>query len=184
VFRYDRRGFGNSAPATGPFSHHRDLYRLLEFLGIERTHLLGCSMSGATVLDLSLEHPEMAVSLIMVSSALGGYCVEGDMPQPLQELAAALQAQDSGRAADLAVRIRIDGPRRTPDQVDARIRERGREMALATLPNAFVQKEPLKPLAVERFHEVAAPTLTIVGELDDAGIANIGDLLTSQVAGD
>ena len=55
-------------------------------------------------------------------------------------------------------------------------------MALTALPNAFVQEEPLEPPAVERLGEVVAPTLVIVGELDDATIANIGDLLTSGIA--
>ena len=125
----------------------------------------------------------MTSSLILVSSALGGYQFQGDMPQPLQELIAALQANDLHRAAELAVRIWIDGPQRTPDQVDARIRERGREMSLAALPNTFVWEEPLEPPAFERLHELAAPTLVMVGELDDASIATMGDLLTTRIRG-
>ena len=53
VVRYDRRGFGNSTLTPGPFSHRRDLYQLLEFLGIERAHLLGCSIGGAAIIDFA-----------------------------------------------------------------------------------------------------------------------------------
>ena len=181
VIRYDQRGFGNSKAMPGPFSHRRDLYQLLQFLGIDRAHLLGCSMGGATIIDFALEYPEMTASLITVSSALGGYPLEGEMPKPLQELIAALQMNDLDRAADLAVQIWIDGPHRTPDQVDERIREKGRAMSLAALPNLFVAEEPLAPPAFERLNEVAAPTLVIVGESDDALIKTIGEFLSSHI---
>jgi len=183
VVRYDRRGFGNSKLTPGPFSHRRDLYQLLKFLDIERAHLLGCSAGGAAIVDFALEHREMVASLTMVASALGGYQYQGDMPKPLQDLATAIQTQDFDQAAELAVRLWIDGPQRTPDQVDARIRERGREMARTALPNAFVTEEPLQPPAIERLHEIAIPTLVVVGDLDDASIAAIGDLLTTRIAG-
>jgi len=183
VVRYDRRGFGDSKLTPGPFSHRHDLYQLLKFLDIKRAHLLGCSVGGATIIDFSLEHPEMTASLTLVASALGGYQFQGDMPKPLQELGAAIQAKDLDQAAELAVRIWIDGPHRTPDQVDARIRERGREMSRTALPNAFVAEEPLEPPAIERLHELAVPTLVVVGNLDDASIATIGELLTTHIAG-
>jgi pimeloyl-ACP methyl ester carboxylesterase len=183
VVRYDRRGFGNSTLTPGPFSHRRDLYQLLKFLGIERAHLLGCSAGGATVIDFALEHPDMTSSLVLVSSALGGYQFQGDMPRPLQELMAALQANDLNQAAELAVRIWIDGPQRTADQVDTRVRERGREMSLTALPNSFVMEEPLEPPALGRLHQLVVPTLVIVGGLDDPSIDTIGDLLATRIEG-
>lgn len=183
VVRYDRRGFGNSKLTPGPFSHRRDLYHLLKFLDIEAAHLLGCSMGGQIIIDFALEHPEMTSSLVLVSSALGGYPLQGDMPKPLQELSAALKAQDLPRAAEIAVRIWVDGPQRTPDQVNARVRERAREMSLTALPAALVNEEPLEPPAFERLNELTAPTLVIVGESDDAHIARIGERLTTHIAG-
>lgn len=183
VIRYDLRGFGNSTTSPGPFSHSHDLYQLLQLLGIDRAHLLGCSMGGATIIDFALKYPEMTASLIPVSSALSGYPMTGDMPKPLQDLFGALQMNDLSRAADLAVRIWIDGPQRSPDEVDARIRERGRAMSSAALPNIFVQEEPLNPPAYERLNEIATPTLIIVGELDDPLIGTIGEYLRDHIAG-
>jgi 2-hydroxy-6-oxonona-2,4-dienedioate hydrolase len=183
VLRYDQRGFGKSPLTPGPFSHRRDLTNLLKFLGIERAHLVGCSMGAGMLIDFTLEHPEMADSLVLVSSALSGYKFHGEMPKPLQELTAALQKNDLDRTAELAVQIWIDGPRRTPDQVDRRVRERAREMSKTALTNLFVVQEPLTPPAIERLNELAAPTLVIIGELDDPSIAMIGDLLSDQIQG-
>jgi pimeloyl-ACP methyl ester carboxylesterase len=182
VVRYDLRGVGNSRLTPGPFSHRHDLYQLLKHLGIERAHLLGCSIGGGAIIDFALEYPEMTSSLVLVSSALGGYQFQGDMPKPLQELAAALNKRDLNRAAELAVRIWIDGPQRTPDRVDAHIRERARQMSLTALPILFAKEEPLEPPAIERLSELAIPALVIVGELDDASVGTISELLTTQIA--
>ena len=73
TIRYDMRGFGNSKFTGTQFSHRRNLYQLLKFLKVERAHLIGCSLGGATVIDFTLEHPEMTDSLVLISSALGGY---------------------------------------------------------------------------------------------------------------
>jgi pimeloyl-ACP methyl ester carboxylesterase len=183
VLRYDMRGFGQSEMPTGPFSHRHDLHGLLGFLGLERAHLLGCSAGGSMVIDFALEYPEMTRSLVLVSSAISGYQFQGDMPKPMQDLSAALKDKDLDRAADLAVRIWIDGPRRSPDQVDAHIRARAHEMSLTALPNAFMKEVPLEPTALERLHEIAVPTLVIVGDMDDESIAKMGDLLATRIPG-
>ncbi len=181
VLRYDRRGFGNSRFTPGPFSHRGDLYQLLKFLGLRRAHLLGCSAGGGTIIDFALEHPDMTTSLVLVSSALGGYQFQGDMPRPLQQLFAAVQANDLDRAAELAVQLWIDGPQRAPNQVNARLRERSREMSLTNLSNMFMQEEPLEPPAIRRLSQLAAPTLVIVGDLDDANVRTISEVLATQI---
>lgn len=183
VVRYDRRGFGHSAMTPGPFSHRRDLHGLLNVLGIERVHLIGCSVGGQVVTEFTLEHPERTASLVLVSSALGGYAFQGEVPRPMQDLSAALNDKDLDRAADLAVRIWIDGPHRAPDQVEARVREKAREMARTALPNAFTQEQPLEPSAQGRLSEITAPTLVMVGELDDDSIKAIGEVLASGIRG-
>ena len=183
VVRYDQRGFGNSKATEGPFSHRHDLVQLLNFLRIEQAHLLGCSVGGQIIIDLALEHPERVTSLVLVSSALSGYEMQGEMPKPLQELMAAMQANDLNRAAELAVQLWIAGPKRTLDQVDRGIRARAHAMSLSALPNFFNEEEPLAPPAIERLHEIAAPTLVMVGELDDDSIATIGELLTTRIVG-
>jgi pimeloyl-ACP methyl ester carboxylesterase len=181
VVRYDRRGYGNSPMTPGSFSHRRDLHGLLGFLDLEHAHLLGCSAGGEMVIDFALEHPEMVTSLVLVSSAVGGYQFQGEMPKPLQDLSAAMQAKDLERAAEIAAQIWVDGPKRTPDQVPARIRERAKEMSLTALPNAFVEEQALEPAALGQLYEISAPTLVIVGGLDDDSIATIGGLLAERI---
>src|SRR5258707_10999259 len=73
VIRFDFWGFDKSTTPDGPFSLHQDLYQLLQYLNVEQAHLIGCSLGGRVCIDLALEHPRLASSLILVGSGLSGY---------------------------------------------------------------------------------------------------------------
>jgi len=77
------RGFGKSDTATGSFSRRHDLYLLLQELGINQALLLGCSMRGQTAIDFTLEHPEMVLSLTVISGSPGGFEMRGEPPPRL-----------------------------------------------------------------------------------------------------
>lgn len=64
VVRYDARGHGQSSLPPAPFSHAADLHALLEFLGLERAILMGCSGGGGACIDFSLEHPELFNTIV------------------------------------------------------------------------------------------------------------------------
>jgi len=87
------------------------------------------------------------------------------------------------RAAEIALRIWIDGPQRTADQVDPHLRDSVREMSLTALPNAFMKEQSLEPAASGRLGEIAVPTLEMVGDLDDDSIQTISDLLAVGIVG-
>ncbi len=183
VVRYDARGYGNSPLTPGPFSHYQDLYELLRFLGIERAHLIGCSMGGGTCVDLAVTHPERVSSLIPVCSALSGYQFHGEMPALFLQLVTALKEERFDEAAELAVRIWVDGPERGPDQVDPHVQDRVREMSVKVLVNEAVQQQPPEPPAIERLGSLAVPTLVIAGELDDPSVKEMAGLLAAGIPG-
>lgn len=76
VIAYDSRGHGKSeCPETG-YSRQdrvRDLKRLQEVLNLERFHIVGLSMGGATALGYAIDYPETLHSLTLVDTAAGGY---------------------------------------------------------------------------------------------------------------
>lgn len=186
--RYDMRGFGQSQPVEGEFAHHHDLHGLLQHLGVEQAHLIGCSMGGGACIDFALEHLDMVTALVPVCSAPSGMPDgdEGDLPPIIQELIAADQAGDLERMNDLQVRLWVDGLYRTPDQVDARVRERVREMKRIALHNATLAastEQPLDPPAVGRLNEITVPTLVVVGDLDVPTTQQAATLMLEQIAG-
>jgi 3-oxoadipate enol-lactonase len=74
VVRYDMRGYGKTAPpADEGYSHTDDLKALLEYLRIDRAHILGQSRGGAVAIDFALAHPEATGALVLVDPVLGGH---------------------------------------------------------------------------------------------------------------
>lgn len=193
ALRYDMRGWGDSAQeqAEPPFSPRQDLLSLLEFLHIQKTYLFGLSGGGALALDFTLEHPDTVDALILVSSGLSGY------PQRMTETIqafigqyyGALQQKDIARAVEATVRFWTDGPRRTPEQVNALARARITEMSTQHIQRhgdlmAHQQHMlPLEPPAVNRLAEVKVPTLVVVGEEDAPETIEIADALEQGIAG-
>jgi 3-oxoadipate enol-lactonase len=57
VVRYDVRGYGRSPAATQEYTPAGDLRAVLDQLQVASAHLVGCSMGGATAVDLALAEP-------------------------------------------------------------------------------------------------------------------------------
>lgn len=189
VIRYDIRGFGNSSvPTHGDFTMVDDLYHLLKFLGIEKTYLIGLSMGGGIELDFTLAHPEMVDALITVGAGVSGFeWPDSEEEQKLEEtINAALKAGDLEKVVEIENRIWTDGPNRTPDQVNATVRNRIREM---NLHNYSLQTEdtpsprPQEQSALPRLADIHVPTLAIVGDEDVAPIQEIAETLATSIPG-
>jgi pimeloyl-ACP methyl ester carboxylesterase len=188
VVRYDRRGFGRTGVKDGGvnnYSHHEDLHGLLRALGIERAILVGCSQGGKTVMDFTLEHPSMTQALVLVASALGGFEFRGEQPRQLAELERADARGDTERVNELELQIWVDGPHREPHEVDARLRERVREMnriALSAAQGAGAE-QPLEPAAINRLAEIRVPTLIVTGDLDTPKTLAAARVLSDEIEG-
>ena len=186
VICYDRRGFGRSAMVPGPFSHLHDLHSLLAFLGIERTHLLGCSQGGKIIIDLTLAYSAMVSALVPVTSAPSGFTGGDYEPPQWQEAVSSFEAGDLNRTSELEVQIWVDGPHRCPDLVDPAIRDLVQEMNLIALENekaALGDEQPDTDAAAARLGEIRVPTLVIIGDLDDPDIVGAGRYMAERVAG-
>jgi len=185
AIRYDMRGAGQSeaTPCIEPFAHHEDLFRLLQSLQIGRASLVGHSNYGVA-LDFAIAHPEFVHKLVLVSPGLRGY--EFRDPWVGTEFAAmigALEQKDLNGAVEVFLRTWVDGPYRTPAQIDPLVRERVRGMVAHSFclnrntPNC----KGLEPPAVSRLPEVHAPTLVVLGDKDAPDIHAIGELIHKSV---
>src|ERR1700687_3225159 len=118
VVRYDARGHGQSSLPPAPFTHSDDLHALLEFLGIERAVLMGCSGGGGACIDFALAYPSRVNGLILVGSSVEGLQLGGSMSPTLTAYVQALQRGDIEQALELSLQIFTDGERRQPGQVN------------------------------------------------------------------
>jgi pimeloyl-ACP methyl ester carboxylesterase len=184
VIRYDMRGCGRSEAPTGTsFSHHDDLRGLLDVLGIQRAILVGCSIGARTAIDFALAHPERVRALALVCPSVSGFESDEEPPEEWDELVAADEAGDLERVSELEVRIWVDGPYRSPEEVDPAVRDLVREMNLIALRNEpdLGEERPAEPPAANRLAEIRAPALAVAGALDRPEVVARAELLAASI---
>jgi 3-oxoadipate enol-lactonase len=168
VVRYDVRGAGKSAGSSAPYSDYEDLEKLIEFLGVKRAHFVGLATGGSIALDLAVDRPAVVESLVLVSTSYPGVRPSAASERRRREAEAAYAAGRLDHAVEAILRAWVDGPGRTPAQVDTTVREHVRRLYSENLPRQEYQAlhNPMNPPAVARLDEVRAPTLLVVGEFD------------------
>ncbi|WP_201376237.1 alpha/beta fold hydrolase [Ktedonobacter robiniae] len=186
VIHYDMCGYGKSSQGTSPFSHAQDLYGLLTFLGISHAFLVGCSLGSVTVIDFVLQYPGMIDGLILVTATPGGYefTYDGELFPLWNEIEEARLRSDAMRGCEGQLRLWVDGPYRSPDQVNRLVRERVRAMNMMIWERNFEHSEdeqPLEPPAISRLKEIGVPTLVLIGDLDDPNVVKSGELLAAEI---
>jgi pimeloyl-ACP methyl ester carboxylesterase len=73
VIRYHRRGFAGSRAISAPYSienQAHDALKLLNHLGVTRTHVIGHSYGGAIALQLAIDAADVVRSLVLLEPAL------------------------------------------------------------------------------------------------------------------
>jgi pimeloyl-ACP methyl ester carboxylesterase len=72
VIAYSRRNYYNSdlAPENDPGAASADLQHLVEFLRLDKFHLVGSAAGGSVAADYALSHPERLLSLTVSSNNL------------------------------------------------------------------------------------------------------------------
>jgi 3-oxoadipate enol-lactonase len=152
--------------------------------------VLGMSMGGSIALDFTLAHPAMVDALILVAPGVSGYDMtsfEAEYQAIGEEIEEAVKRGDYERASELETRIWVDGPERTPQQVDPVVRQRVYEMNLHNYRHMGSVEVPpsqkLDPPAIARLGEVAVPTCLIIGDKDVREMLSIIEKLEQGIPG-
>ena len=176
VVRYDVRGYGRSSSSQVGHSQWHDLRKLLEHLGIERTHIVGLSLGGRIAVDFALEDPEKVAHLVLAGPGLSGWQFEP--AEWINEVRAAREAGDKRAATEAWLR----SPYLTAIMEDPELAERIRQISYDT-EHSWVQNSRavrLTPPAVERLSELKAPALLILGSRDANDAHRIVDLIAGN----
>jgi len=186
ILRYDMRGFGESPPPSGSFSHARDLVDLIESLALAPAALVGVSLGGAVALDVTVARPGLVSALVLVGSGLRGHEFSAESEAGWAEEEAAFERGDLEAAVETNLRMWVDGPHRTPEDVDPELRRRVGEMQRRALEieqsvEGEATLEVLAPDYPERLGEIAVPALILVGELDRPEMHEIADRLEAGI---
>lgn len=181
VIRYDRRGYGNSTPATGAYSNLDDLDRLFTQLGVDSACLIGMSSGGRLAIDFTLQYPQRVTSLILVGAVVGGlpytqhfFNRGGHLPANLtdgEQMRAWYAAEDP-----YAIYAENEAARGRVKELVARFPYRTRSTPGAASPAPV-------PASVQRLHEIHVPTLILVGEFDIPDVHAHAGAIAAGIAG-
>lgn len=160
--RYDRPGYGLSAPAIKWHAETDDLLALLRYIKIKRTILLGSSHGGAIAIDFTLEHPAMVEELVLVGAVVNGY---GFSDHFLDRTVANQKPMEKNDVAGLIDKWTNDQYVLASDQTAARKKLHD---LLTSSPQDLTHQDMARdtPSALPRLHEIRVPTLILVGDRD------------------
>jgi pimeloyl-ACP methyl ester carboxylesterase len=176
VVAYDRRGFGDVAPAGGPFRHVDDLLAVLDAVSPDApAWLVGSSMGGGVALDAALEAPERVAGLVLLAPAISGdpELDEAAVIAATAGLADSIDAAWTAGAVEecnqLEIRLWLDGPGGPEGRVSGPPRELALEMNRIVITNGEPDDDGASGVdAASRVDEVAIPAIVACGELDVA----------------
>jgi 3-oxoadipate enol-lactonase len=187
--RLDLHGFGESdrrpVAAVDPVA---DVIATLEYLGVDSCHLVGSSLGAGVALEVALTRPGLVRSLLLAPP--GGSLLTERSPA-LTTFAAAENAALARGDLDAAVEANIDawvvGQGRTLDAVDpavpasVRVMQRRAFEIDASWADPDLEWVELDPPAAERYAEVAAPVLLVIGGHDLEPVYSAADSIQAQV---
>jgi len=179
---YDCRGMWQSEHPPGPYSmeqHADDLAALLDALHIEQAHIGGISYGAELSMEFALKYPQRTQSLIL-SSAVSH--VEPLLAAHIASWVAAARARDPETLFNVTYPLNFSEAwiAANPKALQA-ARERYR-----TLDSAAFLELLLSFLALNitgRLHEIAAPTLVMVGEDDLLKPLKYAEIIAREIRG-
>jgi pimeloyl-ACP methyl ester carboxylesterase len=170
VVAYDRRGYGQTPPSTGPFSHLDDLLAGLDHIGAGPVWLAGASAGGGLALDAALVAPGRVAGLVLMGTAVSG------APEPELDAATrrfeplldkAYAARDAGEINRLETWLWLDGPGQPEGRVGGAARELALDMNAIIIGNDV--PETAGATGVDAWHrlaEIKVPVTVACGDLD------------------
>ncbi|MEQ8357432.1 MAG: alpha/beta hydrolase [Kiloniellaceae bacterium] len=170
---YDRRGFGKTRFRAETFSHVGDLLAVLDFLGIARAAIVGCSQGGRIAIDFTLTHPDRVAGLFLAAPAVTGAPSPEDFPPAVEALLEMLEEAEEDEDLDRINLVEawmwLDGPGSEEGRVGGAVRDLFLTMNGAALyaedpgretnPAAF-------PVAYSRLADLALPVQVVWGDGD------------------
>jgi pimeloyl-ACP methyl ester carboxylesterase len=187
VTRFDLRGHGKSDGATTRFDNVDDLRALMDFLHINKAHIVGLSLGGEIAANFVLTHPTRAVSMTLIDAY---YPPEPGQTEEFDEriITYVTDVEQIGLEAGLHAWFNdaIFESARANQKVRPELEEiilRGHlaQGSGALFTNVGNEKQP-ETLATHRLAEYRLPTLILVGEYDLPRFHGIADRFASGIA--
>jgi pimeloyl-ACP methyl ester carboxylesterase len=169
----DHRGLGQSDKPEEPYSTRlfaKDIVGILNHLGVEEAHMLGHSMGGRVAQWIALDNPKRVRSLILASSGSGNFTKKPDYVRGIP-LDVALEIGEKGFKRYFENHAKSDFfftpefKRRNPAGYRKAVKA---HLSRPPPLHAYLRHVIARQMheTTDRLHEIRAPTLVLVGEMD------------------
>jgi 3-oxoadipate enol-lactonase len=182
----DLRGFGQRPLEPEPFSYVRDVEEALE----GPAAVIGCSLGGRVALELAVHRPELVERLVVIAPGLSGWEWSEQTRAGWAEEEEAFEAGDLEAAAEASLRMWVDGPGRSPEEVDPDVRSAVRAMVLRSYElqqhawEAGAREDDILDLPlIGRLGEIQCRALVLIGGGDIADMQAIAIHVAESIKG-
>jgi 3-oxoadipate enol-lactonase len=183
VIRYDVRGFGQSDRAHDPHNPTEDLKALLDYLKIDKAHLIGFSMGGNIALNFAANYPERVNKIVAVDADLDGFTnytpeLKGTFDKIIY-LASHQGWHDEEQ--EVWLRSRLMRLYAADNRAIINLSEITADYHGDHFINPRINPNFGTPTTLELLPNIKASTLVIIGEKDEESIHRIGRVLTEKI---
>jgi len=137
---------------------------------------------------LALHRPDLVQRLVLIAPGLPGWDWSDETRAGWAAEEAAYESGNFEAAAEASVRMWVDGPSRSLDEVDARVRAavtgmvlRAYEMQQDAWEGGAREEEVLDAPIIGRLNEIRCPTMVLVGEDDVTDMRAIAAHVTEAI---
>ncbi len=187
VIVFDNRGIGKSSRSGEPYTIKTmadDVVGLMDYLNIDKAHVLGLSLGGMVAQEVAISYPERVIKLVL-GSTFAGREINDVHPEMIKALGI--------REGDTSVDVRnIDFRKLMNFMVSSAFNKRLHRTVFLTLSKLSMKSIDasgyLEQMAavtsyttLDRLHQIKAPTLIITGAGDRLISPDASDLLASRI---
>jgi pimeloyl-ACP methyl ester carboxylesterase len=176
LIRFDVRAYGRSPAATEPYTVAEDALAVLDHVGVHAAHLVGCSMGGGAAMDIAVLHPDRVLSLTLLVPGVNGYPWP-DEPELEAEFASLVEADDQDGLLQFGLRLWA-----ASDPADERVIAFMRAAGDAAANEEQFQGK-VDPPTYDRLDEITAPTVMLVGDLDNPTLVEADLAAAARIPG-
>lgn len=187
VITFDNRGVGKTDKPSEPYTIKTmadDTIGLMDYLGIDKAHILGYSMGGIIAQELIINYPERVKKLILSSTLPTIRQITSEMREALSLGEDFSFSEEDIRSVDIRKALSV--------LVALGFDRRLYRMILVPIAPIYVRLVGLKGLmgqieaiagcnTLERLHTIQAPTSVIVGTGDKAAPPRSSEVIASRI---
>lgn len=183
VIRYDIRGFGQSARARDPHNPSEDLKELLDYLKIEKAHIVGLALGGNVALNFAAKYPGRVLKVVAADATLDGFKDYTPLLNAtvgrIIELASHQGWHDEQQ--DVWLRSPLMRLYAADDKTVINLSEIICDYHGDHFINPRIDPAFGTPSTLELLSTIGAPTLVLVGEKDEESFHRVADLLVKKI---